>query len=225
LKSRKIKETEFYVPEFEEARDRIVIPFKFDQELVGYSNRFLDTRKPNYIHTKPANYLYNVDKQKQEWRVVLVMEGIFDAIISGDNSIPILGSTLSEHSKLFHEIVKNNTTSGTAWSFFYLSKVANSISATDAILIATCNPSAAGGGTTFLERTFHRKSNAILSGRVLASTAQITDKVAINNLPANIINDVTLSDYRFLIVASTYTGTSGGVTMQTNIILTKNPVV
>jgi hypothetical protein len=81
LASRKIKETEFYVPEYEEARDRIVIPFKYEKELVGHSSRFLDNRKPKYIHTKPTNYLYNVDKQQKDWQIVLVMEGIFDAMM------------------------------------------------------------------------------------------------------------------------------------------------
>ena len=39
----------------------------------------------------------------------MIVEGIFDAIISGPNSVPILGSTLRENSKLFQQIVKNDT--------------------------------------------------------------------------------------------------------------------
>jgi hypothetical protein len=142
---------------------------------------------------------------------------------SYDLGIGFLG--VGESLNLYAELVKNMGTVGTAWSYFYLSKVANSTSVSNAILIATASPAITGQGSIFCERTFHRKSNAILSGRVLASTAQITDKVAINNIPQNIINDVTLSNYRFFIVTSTFSGTGGGVTMQTNIILTKNPVL
>ncbi len=38
-----------------------------------------------------------------------IVEGVFDAIKAGPNSVPILGSTLRERSKLFQEIVKNDT--------------------------------------------------------------------------------------------------------------------
>jgi hypothetical protein len=38
-----------------------------------------------------------------------ITEGIFDAIVAGPNAVPILGSTLRERSKLFQEIVKNDT--------------------------------------------------------------------------------------------------------------------
>ena len=37
-----------------------------------------------------------------------IVEGVFDAIVAG-NAIPILGSTISEKSKVFKEIVKNDT--------------------------------------------------------------------------------------------------------------------
>ena len=40
---------------------------------------------------------------------VSIVEGVFDAIVAGPNSIPILGSTLKENSELFKAIVKNDT--------------------------------------------------------------------------------------------------------------------
>ena len=39
---------------------------------------------------------------------LVIVEGVFDAIIAG-NSVPILGSTLSEKHKLFEKIVENDT--------------------------------------------------------------------------------------------------------------------
>ncbi len=40
-----------------------------------------------------------------DWSVpVTLVEGVFDAIVAGDNSIPILGSTLRKDSKLFQKI-------------------------------------------------------------------------------------------------------------------------
>ena len=41
---------------------------------------------------------------------IVIVEGVFDAVKSGINSVPLLGSTLSEESILFSEIVKNDTT-------------------------------------------------------------------------------------------------------------------
>tara|TARA_B100000287_G_C20183663_1_gene603234 strand:- start:184 stop:591 length:408 start_codon:yes stop_codon:yes gene_type:complete len=40
---------------------------------------------------------------------VILVEGLFDAIVGGQNAIPILGSTLREESKLFQAIVLNDT--------------------------------------------------------------------------------------------------------------------
>ena len=40
---------------------------------------------------------------------MIVVEGAFDAIVSGPNAVPILGSNLRENSKLFQEIVKHDT--------------------------------------------------------------------------------------------------------------------
>ena len=39
---------------------------------------------------------------------IILVEGLFDAIIAGQNAIPILGSTLREESKLFQGIVLND---------------------------------------------------------------------------------------------------------------------
>jgi len=40
---------------------------------------------------------------------LILVEGVFDAIVAGGNSVPILGSTLREDHVLFQEIVKNDT--------------------------------------------------------------------------------------------------------------------
>lgn len=46
-----------------------------------------------------------------DWDSDLVLvEGIFDAIVAGPNSVPILGSTLKEDSRLFRKIVEHDAT-------------------------------------------------------------------------------------------------------------------
>ena len=41
---------------------------------------------------------------------ITLVEGAFDAIVAGENSVPILGSTLREGSRLFQKIIQNNST-------------------------------------------------------------------------------------------------------------------
>ena len=89
---------------------RIVIP-SFDEE--GYLNYFVarsytnDWRKyknPSATKNVVFNHLFI------DWDSDLsIVEGAFDAIKAGPNAIPLLGSTLRENSKLFQEIVKNDT--------------------------------------------------------------------------------------------------------------------
>lgn len=40
---------------------------------------------------------------------ITVVEGVFDAIVAGENSVPILGTTLDEETKLFENIVRYDT--------------------------------------------------------------------------------------------------------------------
>ena len=41
---------------------------------------------------------------------IVLVEGAFDAIVAGENSIPVLGSTLKESTRLFQKIIENNST-------------------------------------------------------------------------------------------------------------------
>ena len=89
---------------------RIVIP-SFDEE--GYINYFVarayDGNWRKYLNPSLSkdivfNHLY------LDWDSdIILVEGVFDAIKAGPNSIPLLGSTLRENSKLFQEIVRNDS--------------------------------------------------------------------------------------------------------------------
>ena len=92
-------------------KNRIIIPSFNSKGKVNFfiaRNYINDWRK--YMNPRVAknkiifNELY-VDFSKE----VVITEGAFDAINAGENSIPLMGSTLSENSKLFWEIVKNDT--------------------------------------------------------------------------------------------------------------------
>jgi hypothetical protein len=60
--------------------DRIIIPFTYENKLVGNTSRFLDDRKPKFLNDQPVGYLFGYDFQKPDWQVCIVTEGIFDAL-------------------------------------------------------------------------------------------------------------------------------------------------
>lgn len=90
--------------------NRIIIPSFNREGKVNYfvARTFVDDYVPyrNPPNTKDVifNFLF-LDMRKP----LVIVEGIFDAIKVGGNVIPILGSSLPEHSKLFQEIITNNT--------------------------------------------------------------------------------------------------------------------
>jgi len=93
-----------------EYNNRIIIP-SFDKE--GYVNYFV-ARTFNGSWKKYLNPPVSKDIIFNELYLdfdqdLIIVEGIFDAIIAGPNAIPILGSTLRENSNLFQTIIKNDT--------------------------------------------------------------------------------------------------------------------
>ncbi len=60
--------------------NRIIIPFTYENKIVGHTSRYLDDRKPKFISEQQSGYLFGVDLQKSEWQVCIVVEGIFDAL-------------------------------------------------------------------------------------------------------------------------------------------------
>jgi len=60
--------------------NRIIIPFTYENKVVGSTSRFLDDRTPKFISDQQPGYVFGIDLQKPNWEVCLVFEGIFDAI-------------------------------------------------------------------------------------------------------------------------------------------------
>ena len=75
-------------------RPQIVVPFTYNNEIVGYSCRMLDGRIPKYINNIQHGYVFGTDLQKQEWQYVLVMEGVFDAL--SINGLAVLHAEIND---------------------------------------------------------------------------------------------------------------------------------
>jgi len=91
--------------------ERVVVP-SFGESgklnyFVGrsYSNNWKKYDQPAVSRDIVFNHLY-IDWDSD----IIIVEGVFDAMVAGANSVPILGSVLKENSKLFQEIVKHDAT-------------------------------------------------------------------------------------------------------------------
>jgi hypothetical protein len=72
----------FMVTPDEEGRNsnRIIIPYTYENKIVGHTSRYLDNRTPKFIKEQQQGYIFGYDFQKPEWEVCIVVEGIFDAL-------------------------------------------------------------------------------------------------------------------------------------------------
>ena len=64
-------------------RPQVIVPFTYDNIIVGYTCRMLDKRIPKYIHDMQHGYVFGVDLQHSNWQYVIVTEGVFDALSIG----------------------------------------------------------------------------------------------------------------------------------------------
>lgn len=72
----------YWTPEVENKLNRrVIVPFKYKNEIVGYTARGLvDGIKPKYHSDHPGHFVFNLDNQRAENKFVIVVEGPFDAM-------------------------------------------------------------------------------------------------------------------------------------------------
>lgn len=74
---------------------RIVIPYYYKKEIVGYTSRAIaDGIKPKYWSSHPADFVFNLDNQKPDSKFVIVCEGPFDAM--SIDGVSISGAEISD---------------------------------------------------------------------------------------------------------------------------------
>lgn len=92
-----LKKYDFYwTPEVEnKLSHRVVIPFIYGEETVGYTARALNSGiKPKYHSDQPPNYVFNLNNQLVSSRFVIVCEGPFDAM--SIDGVAVLSNDISE---------------------------------------------------------------------------------------------------------------------------------
>ena len=76
-------------------RPYVLIPFTYNNRVVGWTARFLDDKIPKYINHSQPGYVFGIDLQHTDWQSVIVTEGIFDALsISG---LAVMHNTISDN--------------------------------------------------------------------------------------------------------------------------------
>lgn len=82
--------------------NRIIIPYTYENKIVGHTSRFLDDRTPKFINEQQQGYVFGVDLQKPNYEVCIVTEGIFDAL--SINACALTHNTINEDQA---QILKN----------------------------------------------------------------------------------------------------------------------
>jgi hypothetical protein len=75
-------------------RPYVLIPFTYDDKIIGWTARFLDDKIPRYINHSQPGYVFGVDQQHDNWNHSIVVEGIFDALCIG--GLAVMHNTISD---------------------------------------------------------------------------------------------------------------------------------
>lgn len=91
--------------EFKNA-NRLIVPFYWDDNIVGYTGRAFDDNKVKYLNNMPQNFVFNINNQLEKSDFVIVTEGIFDAI--SIDGVAIMHNTVNEQqAKCVESLGKN----------------------------------------------------------------------------------------------------------------------
>jgi hypothetical protein len=78
----------------ENVRPNVIVPFTYNNQIVGHTSRYLDNRKPKYLSDVQPGYVFGIDQQQAHWQSVIVTEGIFDAL--SINGVAVMHSEISD---------------------------------------------------------------------------------------------------------------------------------
>jgi hypothetical protein len=75
-------------------RPFVLIPFTYNNKIIGWTARFLDNKIPKYINHSQPGYVFGTDLQHADWQYTIVTEGIFDALSIG--GLALMHNTISD---------------------------------------------------------------------------------------------------------------------------------
>lgn len=78
--------------------NRLIVPFFYQNRLVGYTARKITDGKPKYISEQQPGYVFNLDRQIADRKYVIVVEGPIDAI--GIDAVAVMSAEIGEKQRL-----------------------------------------------------------------------------------------------------------------------------
>lgn len=89
------EDSKFYCCDNVGLKNRLIIPFFYNDKLVGYTARTIADKHPKYITNSQPGYVFGLNTQLSDYFFTIVCEGPIDALLIGATSI--LGSEISEY--------------------------------------------------------------------------------------------------------------------------------
>lgn len=74
--------------------NRVIIPFRWQNRIVGNTARKIDDGKPKYLSDHHPHFVFNFDQQKEDQKYIFVCEGPFDAL--SINGVALLTNDVAE---------------------------------------------------------------------------------------------------------------------------------
>lgn len=101
--------TLLYFPDDPIYAKRLVVPFTFNGDIVGWTARHInppDKSTPKYLHKMSSGFVFNIDRfADSEREIVIVVEGVFDAIAI--DGVAVLGNHVTpEQAHLIEKLGK-----------------------------------------------------------------------------------------------------------------------
>ena len=80
-------------------RDRLIIPFYYENRIVGWTGRSVNPdKKPKYLSEQQPGYVFNLDEQRPQKVFTIVCEGPIDALYI--DGVALLGSEAKDQQSL-----------------------------------------------------------------------------------------------------------------------------
>jgi len=94
---------EFYWSPLNGFENRVILPFKYNDRIAGYTARKVTTGKPKYLSEQHPHFVFNADKQNPDQRYVFVCEGPFDALSIGGVAL-LTNSIHEQQAKIINQL-------------------------------------------------------------------------------------------------------------------------
>jgi hypothetical protein len=74
--------------------DRVIVPFRWNGNVVGNTARKIIDGRPKYLSDQHPHFVFNFDRQKEDQKYILVCEGPFDAL--SINGVALLTNDIAD---------------------------------------------------------------------------------------------------------------------------------